>query len=102
MGEGIWLIHHQLQQCVYHKTILPADSRNTNSPEGGTSEDIPCQEDFFREEEGGLCFPRCETWTEYTDSEKIATDVVILSTAVIGVASGLTVIIISIIRSDRM
>jgi hypothetical protein len=70
---------------------------------GGTSEEhVPCQEDFFREEEGGLCFPRCESWREYSDSETIATDVVILSAGVIGVISGLAFTVISIIRLNKM
>ena len=72
-------------------------SRNTSGP-------IPCRKGFFREkdDEKGPCFPHCEKWKEYSDSEVIGTDVVILGSAVIGVVAGLAVIVISIVRFKRM
>ena len=61
-----------------------------------------CREDFFKEEDSGLCYPSCQSWSEFTPSETIATDVVICLSAVIGFFSAIAVIMISIIRFDRM
>ena len=63
---------------------------------------FPCRDSFFREEGSEICVPSCGMWHEYSDSEVIATDVVIGLAAGIGFLSGLAVITISFIRFKRM
>ena len=46
--------------------------------------------------------PECGVWSEYSDAELISTDMIILMSAVIGFFSAIAVVVISIIRYERM
>ena len=74
-----------------------ATSLNTN-----TSELLDCREDFFREEDSEMCVPNCYTWKAYSQTVTITTDVIVLSSSIVGFISGLFVLVISLIRFKRM
>ena len=63
---------------------------------------LPCQENFFRPEELGICVANCHTWSEFSQSVRVGTDMVILLTAIIGFITGLAVITISLLRFKKM
>ena len=67
-----------------------------------TSELLDCREDFFREGDSKLCVPSCYTWKEFTPTETIIYDVIILLSAIVGFISGLFIMVISFIRFKRM
>ena len=74
-----------------------ATSSNTS-----TSELLNCREDFFHEEGSEICVPSCYTWKEYSQTETVAIDVIVLSSVIVGFISGLLVLILSFIRFKRM
>ena len=63
---------------------------------------LPCRQDFFREEESGLCVPNCATWSEFSQTEVVVTDVLITLSAVIGFISGSAVLVMAAARRKRM
>ena len=70
---------------------------------GAESENLlPCREDFFREEGSNDCVPSCSTWQEYSQTEVIVTDVVMVGANVIGLVTGIIVIVFSIFRRKKM
>ena len=62
---------------------------------------LPCREDFFREEGSNDCIPSCHTWQEFSQTEVIVTDVIMVGANVIGLVAGIIVIAISIIRRQK-
>ena len=74
----------------------------TDSEVGGGQNQLPCREDFFREEGSNDCVPSCYTWQEYSQTEAIVTDVIMIGANVIGLVAGIIVIAFSIFRRKKM
>ena len=66
------------------------------------TQEFPCNEDFFRDQDSDSCVPNCHTWSEFSREVRIATDVLTGLAAAIGAVSGLAVIVISVVRSKQM
>jgi hypothetical protein len=82
---------------------IASDSQTSGVTEViSVSNSVTCREDFFLNEETGFCVPSCDTWREYSDSEVVVTDVLILSANVIGFIAGVLVLVISVISYERM
>lgn len=89
-----------LKLSICSSVFVPASTTSTMmSPEQDL---LPCREDFFREEGSEDCVPSCYTWREYSDTEVIVVDVLVLLATVIGLVAGLVVLVISLIRFKRM
>ena len=67
-----------------------------------SSSSLNCEKDFYFEEVSGSCVPRCGVWSEYSPTELVTTDMIILVTAVIGFTASVAVVVLSLIRYKRM
>lgn len=63
---------------------------------------LPCRENFFRPEGSVFCVANCHTWSEFSQSVAISTDVVVALSAIIGMVTGIAVIVISVLRFKKM
>ena len=63
---------------------------------------LPCQDNFFRPDGSDICVANCHTWSQYTESVVIVTDVFILLAAIIGFIAAVATVIISFIRFKKM
>ncbi len=63
---------------------------------------LTCREDFFREEDLGICVPSCYTWKEYPNRASLIMDVVVFISSFIGLVSCLVLIIVMLIKHKRM
>ena len=62
----------------------------------------PCQENFFRPEGSLACVPSCHTWSAFPPSVTISTDVFIALSAIIGLVTGVAVVVLSVFRHKQM
>ena len=73
-------------------------------PEQVNCSTLQCQEGFSctAVSNASICLPVCGSWEEYPRETVVATDVVIILSAVIGVVSSIAVLVISCIRWNHM
>ena len=63
---------------------------------------FPCSEGFYCDQSTARCLPLCKEWNEYPRSTEVATDVVVILSACIGVISATVVLVLSCVRWKRM
>ena len=73
-------------------------------PEQLNCSTLQCQEDFSCSVVGNasVCLPVCGSWNEYPHETVVATDVVVVLSAVIGVVASIALLLISCIRWKSM
>ena len=98
----VWISKLKSTYSTGYSHVMPFFCLYTAKVLQSISETLDCRENFFREQEGGLCFPKCEKWQEFSPSEVMATDAIILLSAAVGIIAAVAVIIISIIRYKSM
>ena len=73
-------------------------------PEQVNCSTLQCQEDFSCSVVGNtsVCLPVCGSWNEYPDATVVATDVVVVLSAVTGVVVSIAMLLTSYIRRKSM
>ena len=96
--------HSNLIIVMYAKDNNYKPTIGTDTEVGGSQIQnlLPCREDFFREEGSNDCIPSCHTWQEFSQTEVIVTDVIMVGANVIGLVAGIIIIAFSIIRRQKM
>ena len=81
-------------------------SENSSQEQNLTCNNITCREGFYCKEDANnsntLCSPSYHTWKQYPHATNIATDVLVLMSACIGVISGVGVLVVAGIRRKNV
>lgn len=84
----LWLM------CTYKQNFTDGNSSH------GDKLEVICSEDFFFDD--GACTPECGQWSIYSSELKSAVKVLVILSLATGIIGGTTVVVISLIRHEKM
>ena len=62
---------------------------------------LECRDGFYKNNSLCACFPRCDTWEQYSHSATVASDFFVVLSAAVGFIAGIAVLVTSCIRWKR-
>ena len=103
-GSRSGIIHHQFRKCYINFGLAGSGIPVLPVADGGLANcsEITCCKDFFCDSGSGTCVPKCGSWSQYSYSQNIAFNILVLTSTCFGIIGGIGVLIIAGLRRKRV
>ena len=94
--------HPYLSQCSTAESPFDNTTCYIGTKNIISNQTLNCSDGFFYEMNEGRCTPECAVWTPFPRTMVVITDVLTVFSAVIGAVAGIAVLLISMLRHQRL